>query len=264
MVTRMVRHHDQDERDHDGSVHWDTIYPVLQRNVEDKIGQRCTYKYWIEHIHIGSSKTRFEYCLNSSSSDSGAHRWNNHSIGVDESCINSVQLERIYLPHWFNQHSITQTGLVAGGKESKEGSQTVFFTPLDPFGSDAHEEEEESSEDCSKPRKVHHQSRWRREQNAENWVRLSRAQDHGLQFWQTKSNAIIVSQSAPNHCIERVVSDNGGRILFQRVLTNTKGWTKSSTETRGIRSSSRSSSRNHDPRTVALAQGNGCEQVIKM
>ena len=65
MVTRTVRHHDQDERDHDGAVHWDTIYPVLQRNIEDKIGRRCTYKDWIEHIHFGSSKTRFEYCLNS-------------------------------------------------------------------------------------------------------------------------------------------------------------------------------------------------------
>ena len=63
MVTRMVRHHDQDERDHDGTVHWDTIYPVQQRNFEDKIGRRCTYKDWIEHIHFGSRKTRFEYCL---------------------------------------------------------------------------------------------------------------------------------------------------------------------------------------------------------
>ena len=198
-------------------------------------------------------------CLDSS--DSGAHRWNNHSIGINESCITTVQLERIYLPHWFNQHSVTQTGLAAGGKEIKEGRQTVLFPPLDPFGSDAHEEEEEPSEDCSEPSKVHHQSRWRREQNAVYWEKLSRAQDHGLQFWQTKSNAIIVYQSVPNHFIERVVSDNGGRILFQRVLTSTKGWTKSSTETRGIR---RSSSSNHDPRRVALAPGNGCEQVIKM
>ena len=54
----------------------------------------------------------------------------------------------------YNQHSITKTGLVAGGKESKEGRQTVFFTPLDPFGRDTHEEEE-SSEDYSQPRKIH-------------------------------------------------------------------------------------------------------------
>ena len=46
----------------------------------------------------------------------------------------------------------TKSGLVAGGKESKEGRQTVFFTPLDPFGSDTHEDEG-PSEDYSKPRK---------------------------------------------------------------------------------------------------------------
>ena len=51
------------------------------------------------------------------------------------------------------------------------------------------------------------------------WVKLSRAQDLGLQFWQTKSNAIIVHQSVPHQCIERVVGDDGGRIIFQRILT---------------------------------------------
>ena len=81
-----------------------------------------------------------------------------------------------YLPQSsaYNQHSITKTGLVARGKESKEGRQTVFVTPLDPFGSDTHEEEE-SSEDYSQPRKVHCHSRWRNDQNAVHWVNLSRA-----------------------------------------------------------------------------------------
>ena len=31
MVTRMLRHYDQDERQPDGSRHWDTIGPVLLR-----------------------------------------------------------------------------------------------------------------------------------------------------------------------------------------------------------------------------------------
>ena len=72
----------------------------------------------------------------------------------------------------YNQVSITQSGLVAGGKESKEGRQSVFFTPLGPFGSDAHEEEE-PSEDYSKPRKVHYHCQWRNDQNAVYWVKLS-------------------------------------------------------------------------------------------
>ena len=33
----------------------------------------------------------------------------------------------------FNLKSILDAALIAGGKESKEGRQTVFFTPLDPW-----------------------------------------------------------------------------------------------------------------------------------
>ena len=115
----------------------------------------------------------------------------------------------------YNQVSITKSGPV---KESKEGRRPVFFTPLDPFGSDAHEQEE-PCEDYSRPRKVHYHSHWRNDQNAVYWVELSRAQDLRFQFWQTKPNAIIVHQSVPYRCIHRVVGDNGGRITFQRILT---------------------------------------------
>ena len=38
-----------------------------------------------------------------------------------------------------DQYSIADIGLVAGGRERKEGRQTIFFTPLDPFNSDAYE-----------------------------------------------------------------------------------------------------------------------------
>ena len=93
----------------------------------------------------------------------------------------------------YNQVSITKSGLV---KESKEGRQTVFFTPLDPFGSDAHEQED-PSENYSRPRKVHHHSHWRNDQNAVYWVELSRAQDLRLQFGQTKSNGINCTSISP-------------------------------------------------------------------
>ena len=50
-----------------------------------------------------------------------------------------------------DQYSIAEVGLVAGGLERKEGRQTIFFTPLDPFNSDA--DEAESITDTTKPRK---------------------------------------------------------------------------------------------------------------
>ena len=51
-----------------------------------------------------------------------------------------------------DQYSIAANGLVAGGKERKGGRQTIFFTPLDPFNSDA--DEAESMTDATKPRQV--------------------------------------------------------------------------------------------------------------
>ena len=34
----------------------------------------------------------------------------------------------------FNINSILETGLIAAGRNSKEGRQTIFFTPSQPFG----------------------------------------------------------------------------------------------------------------------------------
>ena len=75
--------------------------------------------------------------------------------------------------------------------------QTIFFTPLDPFNSDANEAE--SFSDTSKPRKVKYQTHWRPEQDAVYWIHLSTAQDGGLEFWQTGSDAIIAYQSVPKN-----------------------------------------------------------------
>ena len=40
----------------------------------------------------------------------------------------------------FSIQSILENGLIAGGKQSKEGRQTIFFTPLNPFGENPDEE----------------------------------------------------------------------------------------------------------------------------
>ena len=98
-----------------------------------------------------------------------------------------------------DQYSIEEVGLMAGGKERKEGRQTIFFTPLDPFNSDA--DEAESITDNNKPRQVQYQIHWRPEQDAWHWIHLSKAQDAGLEFWQTGSNTIITYQSVPKECV---------------------------------------------------------------
>ena len=58
---------------------------------------------------------------------------------------------------------------------------------------------------------MHHHSDWKRNHDAVYWEKLSRAQDQGLRFWQTKSRAIIVHIPVPADGIYRVISQKGDR-----------------------------------------------------
>ena len=102
----------------------------------------------------------------------------------------------------FNMTSILQAGLIAGRKERKEGRQTVFFTPLHPFGDEG--------------TTTVHGSLIRTPSTGSTWPGHKK---RGLQFWQTRSHAIIVRDSVPADCIEKVVSVQGDKILFQRIST---------------------------------------------
>ena len=59
MVTKMVRHYDQDEREQDGSYHWETVKSLLLKEFAQERVKYFSDKYWIHLIHEGSSKTRF-------------------------------------------------------------------------------------------------------------------------------------------------------------------------------------------------------------
>ena len=56
------------------------------------------------------------------------------------------------------------------------------------------------------------------DQNAVYWVRLSKAQDQGLEFWQAKSFAIMTHATILGDCSDRVTS-HGDRVLFERLET---------------------------------------------
>ena len=63
-ITSILRHFDQDERESDGSTHWDGIKSVLLRGfVRDGV-QDFSDEVWLQKIFEGSSKTRMEYCKN--------------------------------------------------------------------------------------------------------------------------------------------------------------------------------------------------------
>ena len=52
---------------------------------------------------------------------------------------------------------------------------------------------------------------------------LRSAQNAGLEFWQTGSNAMVTYQSVPKECVVKVVSESGKREMFARHLTPREG-----------------------------------------
>ena len=98
-------------------------------------------------------------------------------------------------------HSIIHSGLIAGGKDTKEGRQAVFFTAVNPMT----DSQEDEPLDARKPRKVLYRTKWKVFQDALCWINLRNAQDKGSELWQTRFNAIIYEDSVPVDCVERVV-----------------------------------------------------------
>ena len=164
-----------------------------EKQMERCIGMIC-FRYWKEDSEIKwkkNSQTRigsmFEICkrwkwrIEIYSCDPGAFRWNDYFTKTDELRNDSLQMETIHLPRGSSTRPI-----LCSRSWTKEGRQTIFFTPLDPLFSDA--DEAQLITDIMKPRKIHYQIHWRPEQDAVDWIHVSTAQDAGLEFWQTDSN----------------------------------------------------------------------------
>ena len=98
-------------------------------------------------------------------------------------------------------HSIIHSGLIAVGTDTKEGRQTVFFTEQFARG--------------RIPRRVGTRKRCSRMQKY--WINLGKAQDKGLDFWQARSNVIILHDSVSADCIKKVVNTKNKEILYLKV-----------------------------------------------
>ena len=139
---------------------------------------------WIQLVQQGSSEKRIEYCLDNKKSFCYPRAIQGHYGGIPIKPkmigihIYSVQLERVG-SSWGSQ-SILVSGLIPGGEENDEARQSVFFTALDPFGNNP--DEEKSHDDYTIRQKVHHRTYWKHNHDAGNMIKLSRAQDQGLQF----------------------------------------------------------------------------------
>ena len=110
----------------------------------------------------------------------------------------------------YNVTSIFKSGLIAGGRERKEGRQTIFFTPLIHSG--------EPSDDFSKPRKAHYHWQWTSRQDAVYWINLARAQEKDFNLGRQDPRALIVYNSVPADCIYKVISQKRGKNFKSKTL----------------------------------------------
>ena len=76
-----------------------------------------------------------------------------------------------------------------------------------------------TSDNFTKPRTEHYRSKWRPSQDSVYWINVARAQDEGSQFWQRRSNVIVVHSSVPPESIYKVISRSGERDLFEGLAT---------------------------------------------
>ena len=123
--------------------------PNIEKEIESQLEKECKNIDWIECFHRGSCKTRFEFCKDADGELVYIRAIQGHSGGtiIQPELMNHVPISHkwkhfiCHMGRARDRYSIVEAGPVSGGKEGKEGRQTIFFTPLDPYHSDASEAE---------------------------------------------------------------------------------------------------------------------------
>ena len=144
-----------------------------------------------------------------------------HSGGehVDSTLQDNVLLPSDFTEHIYHAgsshdlHSITQSGLILFGKDVQKGRHAVFFTSVNPMFIDHCRERDY---DVTKPRIAVYKHNWKTHQNTAYWCVLRVAQSKGLQFYQARSNAIILYNTLRAVCIEKVVIRKSGEELYSK------------------------------------------------
>ena len=79
----------------------------------------------------------------------------------------------------------------------KLGRQTYFFTAVDSMDPTMITPRVEEGQ----PRMLQYKLKWRAAYDTVYWFDLTSTQDKGLEFWQTKSNAIVLQDPMPSECL---------------------------------------------------------------
>ena len=211
-MIRLPRHHPSIPRQDDGAVRFDDIVKEFKAKFDGT--SQWPINDWIYVLAKGGGpKKRFQCCLNPNSSKHFLYfkGIQGHSGGnrVDPALQDNVLLLEDfteYICHIGNVseiHSIIRRGLIPGGRSLKRCGQSVFFTTVNPMDDD--QSVEEILCDLGKPRIAPYKNTWRPHQNSVYWCNLKLAQKKGLQFYQTRSHAIVLYNTLRAVCVEKAV-----------------------------------------------------------
>ena len=90
----------------------------------------------------GSNKKRFQYCTDPSGQEILCLRAHSGRNPIDPALQDNVSIQNNFFKYIYhigcaiNLHSITNSGLIAGGQHSSRERQTVFFTDVNPMDKD--------------------------------------------------------------------------------------------------------------------------------
>ena len=114
-------------------------------------------------------------------------------------------------------HSITNSELIPGGQNLSK-RQTVFFTSVDPMDK---EHKDPETIDLGASRLARYlQTVWNKHQDTVYRVDIQLAQRKGLNFYQTRSNAIILYDTLPAYCIPKAIMMGTGEIIYEKVYAS--------------------------------------------
>ena len=113
-----------------------------------------------------------------------------------------------------NQFTLHHKFRIDTGRTKFVERQTVFFTVVNPVNKE-HKDPHEI--DLHAPRLARYkQKKWKRHQDTVYWVEKQLAQQKGFNFYQTRSNAIILDDTLPAYCIPKVVVMKSEEIKYTR------------------------------------------------
>ena len=154
-----------------------------------------------------------QYCLNPNSSNQFLYLRAIQGHSRDNAIDPELQ-DNVLLPKGFTEYtndvgdaiefnSIVRIGLIPGRKSITRGRQAVFFTTVNPM--EDRNSTIETPRDFTKPRIAPYKNTWKRNQNTACWCNLKLAQEKGLQFYQTRSHAVVLCNTLPAACIKKAV-----------------------------------------------------------